>query len=267
MPCTRLRDKLRNHEVAFGCWTGLTDPAVVEIIAHAGYDYVNIDLEHSPIDTENVAHMLRAAQACGISALVRVPEGDEGLIARVADMAPDGIYMPHIADAAAARHAVSLVKYAPLGNRGASQHSRVARYGAEAQAGEMPAMRRAVNEHLIVWAQIEEKSAIDDIAAIAATPGIDVCGIAPHDLARALGCAASADEPALMEGARRVAAAVRQSGRCYLSVPQTVFGLPTALAMGAQLINIADAAGVMMAGLRERCATARSSNANTKPAG
>jgi 2-keto-3-deoxy-L-rhamnonate aldolase RhmA len=66
---TRLRDKLYANEPAFGCWLGLANPALVEIVALSGCDYVNIDLEHTSTDLGMVEHVLRAAHSRNISAL------------------------------------------------------------------------------------------------------------------------------------------------------------------------------------------------------
>jgi 2-keto-3-deoxy-L-rhamnonate aldolase RhmA len=254
MPCTRLRELLDAGRTALGCWTSLADAAVVEMIAHAGFDYVSIDMEHSPLDLGAVMNLLRAATGCGISALVRPPAGDEGLVARVADMAPDGLYFPHVRHAADARRAVQQVRYAPLGQRGVSLHSRAARYGDV----EDPVLhRRRVDAHLLVWVQIEEAGAVADIEQIVATEGIDICGLAPHDLARSLGCKPSPQDARFMEQVGRVATVVGRSDRVHLAVPATAFGLEGALALGARLVNVTDAAAVLTAGLRDRLSVAR----------
>jgi 2-keto-3-deoxy-L-rhamnonate aldolase RhmA len=253
---------MRSRQPALGCWTSIADPAVVEMIANAGFDYVNIDMEHSPLNTETVINLIRTATGCGISSLVRVPEGDEGLLGRVAGMGPDGIFFPHVHSAADARRAVQRLRYAPLGSRGVSQHSRAARYG---HVEDPFAHRQWVNRHLIVWIQIEESSAVDDIEGIVATEGIDVCGIAPHDLARSLGRKPSAEDALFMEYVERAAAVVGRSERVRLAVPATVFGLERALGLGAMLINLTDATAVLAGGLKDRLVTAR--NLLTPPSG
>ncbi len=247
MACRRLREKMAARQPAFGCWTSLSDPAVVEMIANAGFDYVSIDMEHSPLNLETVISHIRTAQSCGISALVRAPGSDPGLIGRVVDMGPDGIYIPHVHSADDARRAVGITKFAPVGDRGATLHSRAAGYGTAD-----PDYKRRVNEHLILWLQIEEESAVDDIESITATPGVDVCGIAPHDLARSLQCKANANDERLMAAVRRVVAVVKARDSIRLAVPATVFGVDGALALGADLVNVTDATQVLATGLRDR---------------
>src|SRR5436190_24377150 len=115
MACPRLRNMLDADKPAFGLWISIADPAVVEIVAYAGFDYVNIDMEHTTLELSMVENMCRAASACGISALVRVPENNAKAILRVVELGPDGIVVPRIRDAEDARRAVLAAKYAPLG--------------------------------------------------------------------------------------------------------------------------------------------------------
>lgn len=251
MSCSRLREKMAARKTAFGCWTSLSDPAVVEMIANAGFDYVSIDMEHSPLDLETVISHIRTAQSCGISALVRAPGSDPGLINRVANMGPDGIYIPHVHSGEDAKRAVDITRFSPVGNRGVTRNSRAAQYG----SADLDFMRQ-VNEHLILWLQIEERTAIDDIENITAIPGVDVCGIAPHDLARSLQCKADAKDERLMASVRRVVDVVKARDSLRLAVPATVFGVDGALALGADLVNVTDANQVLTAGLRNQLRSA-----------
>ena len=221
------------------------------MIANAGFDYVSIDMEHSPLNLETVIAHIRTAQSCGISALVRAPGGAPGLLGRVIDMGPDGVYIPHVHSAEEAARAVEATRFAPLGARGATLHSRAAGYG----TGD-PDYKKRVNEHLILWLQIEESTAVDDIENIAATPGIDVCGIAPHDLARSLQCKADSSDARLMASVRRVVDVVKARDSIRLAVPATVFGVAGALELGADLVNLTDSTQVLANGLRERLRSA-----------
>ncbi len=249
MPSRRLRDKLATGKTAFGVWVGMCEPAVIEIVAAAGYDYLSIDMEHSPLNTETVISLLRTATACDISALVRIPAGDHGMLQRVVDMGPDGIYVPHIHSLKEAEEAVQAAKYAPMGARGASLYSRVAEYGVAPEKDRN--YKDRVNQEMLLWLQIEEKTAVEDIERIAATPGVDICGLAPHDLSRSLGCKGDRNDPVLMAAAQRVAKAVKANKGVYLAAPATVFGVDGAIALGAGLCNVTDAAGALMVGLRQ----------------
>lgn len=93
-------------------------PMIVELAAAAGTDFVIIDMEHSALDLDRCAHLIRAADAAGITPFVRVPEVDAALIKKLLNMGAAGIAVPHANrdNCAAALHAV---RYAPEGDRGA----------------------------------------------------------------------------------------------------------------------------------------------------
>src|SRR5438093_9281923 len=108
---------------------GIADPQIVEIIGLAGFDAAFIDMEHTSVDLHDVQLMVMAAERVGITPIVRTPGFDPAFILRLLDMGVQGIQVPHISDARAAREAVRAVRYAPLGDRGMAGASRASDYG------------------------------------------------------------------------------------------------------------------------------------------
>jgi 4-hydroxy-2-oxoheptanedioate aldolase len=259
MSCLRLRNMLNAGEPAFGLWVSIADPAVVEIVAYAGFDYVNIDMEHTTLELATVENMCRAASASGISALVRVPENNPKAILRIVELGPDGIVVPQIRDAADARNAVRAAKYAPLGERGIKAATRAARYGAD--ASDFAAYAERINSNLVIYAQIEDQGAIDDLEAIAAVDGIDVCGMGPADLARALGCMGSKNDPKVGEAINQVAHTIRRVGKAKLGIPinhsNYEFDAPSAIELGAVMINCGNDVRALTRGLSENIERAK----------
>src|SRR5262249_57238866 len=102
------------------------DPQIVEIIGHAGFDAAFIDMEHTSFDLRDVQLMVMAAERVGITPIVRTPGFDPAFVLRLLDMGVQGIQLPHISDARAAREAVRAVRYAPQGDRGMAGASRAA---------------------------------------------------------------------------------------------------------------------------------------------
>src|SRR5207244_5786091 len=116
--------------LALGTHPGaIADPQIVEIIGHAGYDAAFIDMEHTSFDLRDVQLMTMAAERVGITPIVRTPGFDPAFILRLLDMGVQGIQVPHISDARAAREAVKAVRYAPLGDRGMAGASRASDFG------------------------------------------------------------------------------------------------------------------------------------------
>jgi 4-hydroxy-2-oxoheptanedioate aldolase len=189
-----------------GCFRG---PEVVELIGHAGYDGVFIDMEHVGHDLRDVQEMVRVAERFGITPIVRTPGCDPGLILRLLDMGVQGIQIPHVTAAAAARAAVAAVRYAPLGARGLIGFSRATEYG------RVPLVRHIEqsNREVMLAVMIEDAEAVDEIDAIAAVDGIDLVAPGPNDLAGSLGVPGQTDHPRLMAAMERVAGAAKRAGR------------------------------------------------------
>ena len=112
MQTNRVKKILKEGGLALGTYTGgIADPQIVEIIGHAGFDAAFIDMEHTSFDLRDVQLMVMAAERVGITPIVRTPGFDPAFILRLLDMGVQGIQVPHISDARAAREAVKAVRY------------------------------------------------------------------------------------------------------------------------------------------------------------
>ena len=212
----RAKRIVREGGMALGTYVGgIADPQIVELIGHAGFDAAFIDLEHTSFDLRDVQLMVMAAERVGITPVVRTPGFDPAFILRLLDMGVQGIQLPHVNDAAAARAAVQAVRYAPLGERGMAAGTRAADFGKVPLAEHMAQS----NREIMLAVMIEELSALDEIEEIAATPGIDLVVVGPADMSRALGVGGQTNHPKLVETIDRVAEIVRKSGVSRLALP------------------------------------------------
>src|SRR5262245_2857183 len=194
---------------------GLRSPEIVELIGHAGYDGVFIDREHMAHDLHDVQAMVLAAERMGITPMVRTPGFDAALTLRLLDLGVQGIHVPHVSTAAVARAVVAAARYTPLGERGLIGYSRAADYG-RVPLGEHIA---GSNREVLLTVMIEDRQGVEEIAEIAAVPGIDLIAPGPNDLAGALGVPGQPDHPALLAAMDRIVGAVKQSGRARLVLP------------------------------------------------
>jgi 4-hydroxy-2-oxoheptanedioate aldolase len=180
----RLPEMMRSGQAVRAIFNGLPSPALVEMCAYAGFDAVIIDNEHGSADLETTEHMLRAARAAGIPALVRCLEHD---IARVLDIGACGVQIPMVQSPEHARALVQRVRY-PLpgglgGQRGSAYSTRAAGFGAFGG----PAHTRLSNEGLALVVMIETPQAAQQARAIASVDGVDAVFVGPNDLAHAMG--------------------------------------------------------------------------------
>jgi len=212
----RVKRILRQGRTAIAGFAGCLGCAeMVEIIGHSGFDGVFIDMEHMPYDLREIQRMVMAAERMGITPLVRIPGFDPALILRLLDCGTQGIHVPHVTSAEAARAAVRAVYYPPLGDRGLLTASRASCYGKLPLAEHIAQSNREV----LLTVLIEDGEALEEIDAIAATEGVDVVAPGPVDLARSLGVIGQPDHPRLVAAMERIANAVRKSQRTRLALP------------------------------------------------
>ena len=102
----------------FGPFSKSSDPAIVETLGHAGFDFIILDLEHGPNSVETLQGLIRAAQIAGMAPIVRVPSGDPEMIGKALDVGAAGVQVPQISSAQDVRVAIEHAKFAPLGMRG-----------------------------------------------------------------------------------------------------------------------------------------------------
>ncbi|WP_326640950.1 aldolase/citrate lyase family protein [Nonomuraea fuscirosea] len=166
-----------------GTWIKLATVESVDIMASAGFDFVVIDLEHSPLDLSMTARMISAASAYGVDPLVRVPDHQGSTIGRILDAGARGILVPRVDSAADAERVVAATRFPPLGQRGAGGTSRAGRWGLTPRAEYV----RTGNEDVVCIPQLESPAAIDAAADILAVAGVDAVFLGAGDLSLALG--------------------------------------------------------------------------------
>ena len=229
MQPNRVKKILRDGGLALGAYVGgIADAQIVEIIGHAGFDAAFIDMEHTSFDLRDVQLMVMAAERVGITPIVRTPGFDPAFVLRLLDMGVQGIQLPHISDARAAREAVKAVRYAPLGERGMAGASRAADYGTISVKEHI----EQSNREITLAVMIEDLPAVNEVDAIAAIDGIDIVAVGPSDMSRALGVSGTPNHPKLVEVIHRVADAVRKGGVARLALPMNH---PTVPRTAAQL--------------------------------
>jgi 2-keto-3-deoxy-L-rhamnonate aldolase RhmA len=111
---------LSSGSAAIGSNLQIDHPWLVEMIGHAGYDWVVLDGEHGNAFGPNLPAMIIAAENVGITPIVRVPSHDRGYLLRALESGAGGVMVPMVETAAQARTLVGETKFAPLGNRGFS---------------------------------------------------------------------------------------------------------------------------------------------------
>src|SRR5438105_4083123 len=181
LPRNAFKHALKAGKPQIGLWSSLSSNYSVEVIAGAGFDWLLLDMEHSPNDLESLLAQLQAAAAYPTQAVVRVPWNDMVTIKRFLDIGAQSILIPYVSTAEEARAAVSYTRYPQQGVRGVSGTSRATRFG------RVKDYAKRAQEELCVLVQVETQEALDNIESIAAVEGVDGIFIGPADLHASLG--------------------------------------------------------------------------------
>ena len=202
-----VKKALTEGKVTLGTWIQIGHPALGEILADAGYDWIAVDCEHTDIGVEGFTQVARGMFGRGAVPLVRVRENDTLAIRQVLDAGAMGVIVPLVSSAAEARRAVAAAKYPPQGVRGFC-FSRMNQYGEAFD----DYVKRA-NDDIAVVVMIESKEAVADIDAIVDVDGVDGVFIGPYDLSGSYGVPGATDDPRVTEGCARVVDACRRHGK------------------------------------------------------
>lgn len=186
---TEFKNKL-NSKGVIGVFCKTSDPAFIEILGHAGADYVIIDLEHGPNTISMAQNLIRAAQVSGTFPIVRTKESCSSVMSEALDIGAGGIQIPQITTKADVVKVMELTKFSPMGNRGVCRFVRAADYSAKNRFEYF----KEANEALTII-QVEGQEGIDNIEEILDVDGIDVLFIGPYDLSQSLGVPGDINNP------------------------------------------------------------------------
>ena len=184
-------------------------PGIAQILKLAGCEYIIYDMEHAGFSIEQLKTQCAHCRGLGIAPMVRVPRGEYQFLARALDVGAQGVMVPMVDSADAARHIAESTHYPPKGRRGAAFGFAHDDY----QPGD-PAlkMRRANGRNLII-AQIETERGLAEVEDIAAVDGIDCLWLGHFDMSNFLGVPGQFDHPDYLRAVKRIVAAGRANGK------------------------------------------------------
>jgi len=210
------RKRLQKGDVLIGALVQMPLPEIAEMFVQAGYDWLFVDLEHSPMDARNALDILTAVDS-QIPCVVRVPWNDEANIKKALDIGATGIIVPLVNNARDASLAVGRCKYPPAGFRSVGI-TRGQRFDLDFDSY----MKRA-NDEIAVIVQIEHVEAVKNIDAILDVPGIDGVFVGPFDMSGSMDLPGQINHPQVQEAIRKVIKACekRDIARCiYAHTPK-----------------------------------------------
>lgn len=240
-----VKQKLRAGEPVIAFTVTTPNAEVAAHAAQLGFDFLWIEMEHSPITLETLRNIVLATRAGPTSTFARVPVNEIWMAKRVLDAGVSGVIFPFTSTPELAAQAVQACRYPPAGRRGS---------GAGLATLSWPPVENyhdSADENVVVIAIVEEARAIENVDAIAATPGIDALFIGVSDLSFSLGLRGAQDHPRLNEAIAKIIAAARRHGKALGRPAMSAKAMQQYQQQGFQLFQGPTDLGFMAAGARD----------------
>lgn len=251
-----LKAALAAGRPAYGLINATGSAVVAEMIGLAGYDFVLIDGEHAPGDHRTRLGALHAVMSTPATALFRVANNDPVHIKRALDLGVEGILIPDVRDANAARAAIEACHYPPKGTRGsAARLIRASDYGFAVERYQ----EGFGAAQLFICLMVESRTAVEDIEAIAMLEGYDALLIGPYDLSGSLGAPGRFDSPSYREAVARVEAVARKHRKVLGGSPTGSETLAQLIGRGYRFLTNGSDVGFLRGALRRDIDCARGS--------
>jgi len=202
-----VKKKLRAGEVVIAGTVTVASPEVAAHMATLGFDFLWVEMEHSPITLETLRNIVLATRGLPALTFARVPVNELWTAKRVLDAGVSGVMFPFTSTPELAAQAAAACRYPPLGRRGSGAGLARLTWPEPANYAD------SADENVTVIAIIEEARAVDRIDEIAATPGVDALFIGTSDLSFSLGLRGDQKDPRLDEAIGKVVEAGKRHGK------------------------------------------------------
>jgi 2-keto-3-deoxy-L-rhamnonate aldolase RhmA len=239
-----VREKLRQGLPVFAATITVNSTDVAAHLATAGFDFLWVEMEHSPVTLESLRNMVLATRGLAAQTFARVPVNEIWTAKRVLDAGVSGVIFPFTSTPELAQQAACACKYPPAGRRGS---------GANLAKFAWPDSDRyhdSADENVTVTIIIEEAAAVERIDEIAATPGVDVLFIGTSDLSFSLGLRGDQKDPRLQEAIAKVLEAGRRHGKFVGRPAANPEQVKEYVEQGFRLFQAPTDIGLMMAGAK-----------------
>jgi 2-dehydro-3-deoxyglucarate aldolase/4-hydroxy-2-oxoheptanedioate aldolase len=207
---TTIRDMVGHRQLKLGTFlVEFATPGIGHILKNAGCDYVLFDLEHSGITLDLLKSALRYLEAAGLPAIVGLPSKDPFQVSLALDMGAGAVMSPMVETVAEVQQYLDRLRYPPIGKRAVALRVSHDRF----KARPVPELLAATNAEICYFAKIETALGAENVAAIAAMPGVDGLWIGHVDLTASLGCPGDFADPRFVTAVARIVAAAKANDK------------------------------------------------------
>ncbi|HBG28848.1 MAG: hypothetical protein A2Y10_03700 [Planctomycetes bacterium GWF2_41_51] len=205
----KFRKALLEKKLTLGAWMQIGHPAIAEIFAGNGFDWICVDLEHGAIDIETMTNIFRTIDAFDCVPIARLPLNDPIWIHRTLDAGAKGLIIPMVNNAPEAEAAIKQAKYPPFGVRGYG-YSRANLHGINFEE-----YIKTANDEIAMVMQIEHKDAIANLDDIVKVDGVDGLFIGPLDLSGSMGITGQMNHPDMISSLDKYRKIASNAGKAF----------------------------------------------------
>ncbi|OMF02447.1 aldolase/citrate lyase family protein [Paenibacillus sp. FSL H7-0942] len=217
MRINTLKEKIARKQPVYGLFVSIPHPVIVEMIGHAEYDFVIIDLEHAATSMESVEELIRSAELVGLTPLVRISKVERAEILKVLDCGAQGIVIPHVEQLEQVEEAVRHAYYHTVGMRSLNS-------GRPGVFGKYPLTEyiEEANEQVMVVPMIESAEGVRQSAQILSHPQVSFVLEGAADLSQSLGVPWQTEHPDVRRALDELHATAQQCEVPYATVTRGV---------------------------------------------
>jgi 2-keto-3-deoxy-L-rhamnonate aldolase RhmA len=241
-----VRQRLQQGLPVLASTVTTANPEVAAHMAGLGFHLLWVEMEHSPITLETLRLMVLATRGLPAAIFARVPVNDLWTAKRVLDQGVSGVIFPFTRTPELAKQAAGACHYPPRGLRGAGANLAIATWPEK----ETPYYDSA-DRNVVVVAVVEDQAGLENVDAIAATPGIDVIFIGTTDLSFSLGLRGRQDEPEHRAAVERIVAAARRHGKAAGRPAADAAKIAEYMEQGFLFFQTSTELGLLSAGARQ----------------
>lgn len=181
LPTNAFKASIAAGKPQIGLWISLCNNFAADVVASAGYDWVLLDMEHSPNEVGIALGQMQAFASGDTAQMVRPMWNDPVVVKRLLDCGASNLLFPMVQSAKEAEAAVRATRYPPHGIRGVSGAQRGNKFGRVSDYFDR------VNDETCVIVQVETRAALADVEAIASVDGVDGVFFGPADIGADIG--------------------------------------------------------------------------------
>ena len=242
----RIKEKLKRDEPVFGTFYKIYPPAMAEIMARAGFDFIIIDTEHYFMTHEQMENVVRAGDLHGMCTIIRVQDAAEATIVHALDTGASGIQIPSLSTPGQAKEAAGNAKYWPLGTRGWGPGTRAGDYSFT------PGVQyaRYANENGLTVVHVENVEMLSHLDELCQLENVDTLFVGPGDLSQSMGKPGQLGDPEVVANVEKVIRTARRYGKSVGTFVAKEDSMKRYLDLGARYFAWGNDIGLYTAGIK-----------------